>query len=138
MTSPIGTEMKTLGDVRRIVAWAVIVLGLVYFTAGGGGGTVGVYLVEVRILNVVVLLVALMVWLAISLSSDFWRPRSALAPALVVAVAALAISDLASEQPRIGYDFVAYATLLAGGYLLLQRLFNHPFFGPRLGMLGVL
>jgi O-antigen ligase len=138
MTAAVATERRGPGQFRRILAWALIVLGLVYFTAGGGGGTVGVYLVELRVFNVAMVLVALLAWLALGLRDASWRPRSALTPAILAALAALAIADVASQQPRLGYDYVAYAVLLAGGYLLLQRLFAHPFFGPRLGMLGVL
>jgi O-antigen ligase len=122
----------------RWIAWAAIVLGVVYLIVGGGGGNLGIYFLLLRVLSVTVLVAALAIWLVAGVRDPFWRPRTALAPAILAGLAALSISDVASEQPRLGADYVAYAVLLAAGYLLLQRLFAHPFFGPRLGMLSVL
>jgi O-antigen ligase len=124
--------------VARMGAWALIVLGVVYLTVAGGGGFFGLYLIEFRVASVAMLLVALGVWLAIAGKHPLWRPRSKLTPAVIVSLAAGAIALLGSAEPRLGADFLAYGVLLAGAYWLLARLFAHPFFGPRLGVLAVL
>ena len=137
MSPAAATEARGQVGLRSFLAWVLIVLGVVYLTVAGGGA-LGIYLLYFRIASVAIVVAALVVWLTIGLHDPFWRPRSALTPAILACLAALAIADVGSDRPRIGYDFVAYAVLLSGAYLLLQRLFAHPFFGPRLGMLGVL
>lgn len=138
MTSAVPVVARGGASAARWVAWALIVLGVVYLVIGGGGGTLGIYFIYFRIASVAIVLVALLGWLALGLRDPFWAPRTALAPAILACLAALALADVASAQPRLGSDYVAYAVLLAGGYLLLQRLFAHPFFGPRLGALTAL
>jgi len=124
--------------IGSVVAWFLIVLGVIYLTALGGGGFFGLYSVALRTVSVVTLTVALAVWLVLGWRNPFWRPASSMALALALSVLALAIALLFSERPRLGADYLAYAVLLTGAYLLLQRLFAHPFFGPRLGALAVL
>ncbi len=122
----------------RFVVWLLVIIGVVYLTVAGGGGFFGLYNVEFRVASVLMMIVALVVWLAWAIRHPEWRPRSALWPAIVACLAALVISTLASSEPRFAYDYLAYTVLLAGGYLLMQRLFADPFFGPRLAVLGVL
>jgi O-antigen ligase len=121
-----------------LLAWPLIVLGVVYLTALGGGGFFGLYWAQFRITSVGIITVALGVWLFIAWRHPFWRPRSSLMLALAVSVAALGVCLALSERPRLGADFVAYAVLLTGAYLLLHRLVADPFFGPRLGSLAIL
>ena len=126
-----STTWKLLG------VWALIVLAVVYLTVAGGGA-LGLYLVQFRVVSVAIVFAAAAAWLVLGLRQPFWRPRSQLTPAILAAAGTLAISVAGSAQPRLGLDFVAYGVLLALSYWLLQRLFAHPFFGPRLGVLGVL
>jgi O-antigen ligase len=124
--------------VASVIAWFLIVLGVIYMVALGGGAFIGLYSTPLRIISVVGLTAALAVWLLVAWRRPFWRPKSSFALALMVSLAALAIALLLSERPRLGADYLAYAALLTGAYLLQQRLFAHPFFGPRLGSLAIL
>jgi O-antigen ligase len=128
----------TRDSIVRWSAWVLIVIGLVYLVVGGGGSPLGIYILVLRVGSVAALLGALAIWLLAALRDPFWRPRTALAPAIIVGLAAFTLSNIASDRPRVGADYVAYAVLLACAYLLLQRLFAHRFFGPRIGMLTVL
>ena len=120
-----------------VLAWFLIVLGVIYLVALGGGAFIGLYSTPLRIISVATLTIALAVWLVLAWRRPFWRPNSSFALALAVSFAALVITLLLSDRPRLGADYVAYAALLTGAYLLQQRLFAHPFFGPRLGSLAI-
>ena len=122
----------------QLVTWALIALAITYAVAAGGAGSNGINNTVSRVAAAAVLVVALAVWLVTAARDPFWRPRTSLAAGFAAALGALAIALLGSTQPRLGFDYVAYAALLVGGYLLLQRLFAHRFFGPRLGALSVL
>jgi O-antigen ligase len=124
--------------VASVVAWFLIVLGVIYMVALGGGAFIGLYSVTLRIVSVVALSLALAIWLALAWRRSFWRPTSSLSLAFLASLLALVVALLFSERPRLGADYIAYAFLLTGAYLLQQRLFAHPFFGPRLGALSVL
>lgn len=125
-------------DRGLLLPWAMLVLAIAYLTAGGGGGSYGVYFVAFRAVSAVLLIVALAIWLVAAIRSAHWRPRSSLSIALLAAIASLAFSDLFSEHPRLGFDYIAYGVLVAGSYLVLQRLFAHGYFGRRLNALPVL
>jgi O-antigen ligase len=116
----------------------LIVLGVIYMTVLGGGGFFGLYQLPLRVASLFMLTLAVAIWLIVAWQRPFWRPKTSLGLALALSLAALAIALVFSERPRLGADYLAYSVLLAGGYLLLQRLFAHAFFGPRLGALGVL
>ena len=124
--------------IGSVLAWFLIVLGVIYLTALGGGGFFGLYSVTLRIISVAALTIAMGTWLVLAWRRPFWRPNSSLSLAFIASLGGLAIALLFSERPRLGADYLAYAILLVGAYLLLQRLFVHPFFGPRLGALAVL
>jgi len=127
-----------MAHVARLVAWAGIAIGLVYLVLLGAGGYFGITSVWFRIPTLIAIVVALAIWLVVAIRDPFWRPRSSLAPALIAALIALGLALLLSERPELGADYVAYAVILAGAYLLLVRLFAHPFFAPRIAMLAPL
>ena len=102
-----------------------------------GGGFPGIYDVTLRILSLAILAVVLVGWLVIAWRCPSWQPGSAIWPAFVVSLAALGLATVTSPNPRLGYDYVAYAVLLTAAYLLLVRLWAHPFFRARLGALTV-
>ena len=120
------------------LAWIGIVLGVIYLTVAGGGGFFGLYSTVMRTASVGILSIALLVWIALAFRDPRWRPRSSLAPAMLVCLVALAFSWALSSERRLGTDYVAYSVLLFGGYLLLVKLLGHPFFGPRMQSLGAL
>lgn len=121
----------------RLLAWIGIVLGVVYLTFGGGGGSLGIYVVQWRIASLLIITVALAAWLVAALRHPAWRPATAIWPAFVAALAAFAISTAASWSPRLGLEYVAYALICTALYLLLVRLLASPYFRPRLGGLAV-
>lgn len=122
----------------QFVAWAFVALAILYLTVVGGGAFTGLYIVEMRIISVASVVLAILVWLVVAARDPGWRPTSAVAPAMGAVLAALAVSLATSSHPTIGLDYLGYAVLLAGAYLILQRLFAHAYFAARLGSLAVL
>jgi hypothetical protein len=117
-------------------AWPAVVLGIC-FAMFVAGSSLGIYLTEVRIASVVIAAAAIIIWLAVGSRRPAWRPRSSLQLPLAAALVALGISALASVQPRLALDYLAYAVLLAGLYLLRVRLWADPALGSRLGGLSL-
>ncbi len=122
----------------RVAVWALIAAAIVYAVGAGGAGSNGINQTWGRIAGTAVIVVALAAWLVAAVRNPFWRPRTALAFGFAAALGSLVISLLGSAQPRVGFDYIGYAILLTGGYLVIQRLLAHPFYGPRLGTLSVL
>lgn len=123
---------------RRLTAWSLIAAGVIYLTVAGGGGYFGLYVWAFRVLSVVVGAGAVAAWLIVGARQPAWRPRTVLWPAIVACLVAMGVSTVASATPRLAFDFLAYAVILAGLYLLLQRLFADAWYRDRLGTLGVL
>jgi O-antigen ligase/Tfp pilus assembly protein PilF len=113
-----------------------IAAGIVYLTffAGAYGG---VYLAQIRASSVAIASVVLLAWLVLAWRRPSLRPRSRLTPMLGIAVGTLALGTLTSRNPRISLDFVGYAVLLAGCYLLLVQILRSPMLRPRMGVLMV-
>jgi O-antigen ligase len=122
---------------RRWVAWAGIAL-LAAYLVFIGGGWLGIYRSDLRTLTVALAGVVLAIWGVVAWRDPAWRPRSVLAPALLVCGASLAISTAFSRQPRISLEYLGYAVLLFALYLLLVRLMADPFFRARLVALAAL
>ena len=122
----------------QLGAWSLVVLGTVYLTVAGGGAFFGLYVGGFRFLSLIVALGAIGAWLAWAARHPEWRPRTSLWPAIVACVAAMVVSAATAPEPRLAFDFIAYAVLLTGLYLLMQRLLGHPLFGRRLAVLGIL
>ena len=120
----------------RVLAWALIALAIIYLVFAGGGFA-GIYSVRIRIISLAILAVTLVVWLVWAWRHPAWRPSTAIWPAFVVSLAVMAFATAISPTPRFGIEYVAWAILLTGGYLLLVRLWADPFFRPRLGALTV-
>jgi O-antigen ligase len=119
------------------LAWVAIASGIavLLFVAGASEG---IYRTPVRVLSVALAGVYLVAWLLLALWRPDLRPRSALAGPLAAALAALGVAALGAIVPRLALDYLAYAVLLAGLYLLLVRLWAHPGIARRLGTLCVI
>jgi len=133
--------MTTGGDQsgarRRFVAWLVLLV-LTLYTIFIGGAWRGIYESNLRSLSLVVIAIVLAIWaIAAALRPDL-RPSSRLMPAFGLATGALAVSALGSAFPRIGAEYVAWAIVLAGLYLLLVQILRSDFFRRRIGALCVL
>ena len=113
------------------LAWAGIVVLATYLTFIGGAW-LGIYSAPLRILTLLAAGALLVAWLAAGFRSEQWRPRSVLWPAIVAALGSLAISTVFSRVPRMSFEYLGYAVVLAALYLLLVRLMAHPFFQRRL------
>lgn len=129
--------ITSFGSIRPLV-WACIVAGTAYaIVAGGGSAYFGLQFTPYRIVSLGLLCVAMAIWLAAATRNDFWRPRSRLFWGLVAGTSALVVALVGSAEPRLGLDYLAYAVLLVASYLILHRLFAHPWFGHRIGSLTV-
>jgi tetratricopeptide (TPR) repeat protein len=96
-----------------------------------GGGWFGIYYPSLRIVTVSLTAVVLVVWMCVAWRTPTWRPRSVLLPALAGCLGSLAVSSVFSRFPRVSFEYLAYAILLAAVYLLLVRLLADPFFRVR-------
>jgi len=123
--------------VTRLLAWAGIVIGIVYLEVLGGSWD-GIYLSALRIDSVGMAAIGLVIWGYVAWRSTRWRPRSVLMPAILAALGSLAISTVFSRGPRISLEYLAYTIVLAALYLLLVRLFADSFFRRRLESLAAL
>jgi O-antigen ligase len=121
----------------RIAAWFGIAAGAVYLVFIGGAWW-GIYTSGLRIVTVSIAALALAGWAALAWRRPEWRPRSVLLPAILAALASLAISTVFSRVPRVSVEYLAYSIVLAACYLLLVRLFASPFFRVRLVGLATL
>lgn len=115
----------------RWLAW-VAIAGLAAYLTFIGGAWLGIYAAPLRLTTMLMASGILAIWLLAGVRSEHWRPRSALMPAILAALASLAISTLFSRVPRVSLEYLGYAVVLAALYLLLVRLMAHPFFVRRL------
>jgi hypothetical protein len=63
MSTPATNEARGPAGPRSFLAWVLIVFGVVYLTASGGGA-LGIYFLSFRIASVAMVVAALMMWLA--------------------------------------------------------------------------
>jgi O-antigen ligase/tetratricopeptide (TPR) repeat protein len=117
--------------IRRLVGWGAIALLTTYCILIGGGWS-GIYEVDLRRLSLVLATLGIAGWIVVAIRDPFWRPRTALAPAFVVALAALTLTTITSTAPRLGLEYVAWSVVLVALYLLLARLMAAPFFRERI------
>lgn len=120
----------------RLAAWIGIALLTVYVVFFGGGWA-GIYRADLRLVSTVLAGAVGVVWVVAAWRDPFWRPQSALLPAIVIVLGSLAISTAASRVERQSLEYLAYAVLLSGLYLLLVRVLAFPFFRARMGVLVV-
>ncbi len=125
------------GTTAQRVVWPLLAVATayVYFFAGS---YYGVYDARVRVGSVVIIAVLVLAWAVAALRDARWRPDARLWPAFAVSLAVMTVSMLASRNPRIGLDYVAYSVILTALYLLLRQLLAHPFFRPRITALAML
>jgi hypothetical protein len=116
---------------RRLLAW-VVIAALAIYLLFFGGAWLGLYISDLRIVTVAAAAGLLIAWAAVARSNPAWRPRSALLPAIFAALGSLAISTVFSRFPRVSFEYLGYAIVLAALYLLLVRLMADPFFRQRL------
>lgn len=111
-----------LGHTR--LAWLAVLPLLLYLLLTGAGASNGAYLTPFRVLSLAVLVLVFAGWAAAAWRYPAARPRTAMAVPIVAALVAMCFSTLASPRPRLGIEFVGYAAVLAGLYVLLVRLLS--------------
>jgi O-antigen ligase len=115
----------------RLAAWFVLAVGFTYLIFIGGGPG-GIQIPQLRLLSVVGSAIALGSWAFVAIRDPHWRPRSALLPAFALCLGSMAISTITSRSPRISVEFLAYAVLWVGLYLLLVQLLSRGEFRDRI------
>ena len=108
-----------------LLGWALFVLLLLYAWLLGGT-YVGIQSVALRTFSLVLITAALAGWAVLAWRRPGWRPKTAIWPALLLPLVALTLSTLLSPFPRLGLEYVAWATLLVALYLLLVRIMGIP------------
>lgn len=96
-----------------------------------GGGWAGIFLAQDRVISLVLITLVLIVWVGAALRRVDWRPKSEILPTFVIGILAMSAATLFSRQPRLGYDYLAYAVLLVALYLFLVKVLAHPFLRAR-------
>src|SRR5262245_11941538 len=114
-----------LGRGERL-AWFVVLPLLLYLLLTGAGATAGVFLTPFRVLSLVILAVLLVGWAAVAWLRPAARPRTTLVLPAALCLVALALSTVASSDPRAGAEFVGYAFILGALYALLVVLLGRP------------
>lgn len=135
--APAAVRGRPATGFPRLLAWIGIALGAVYLTFGGGG-SLGIYLVQWRIASLASIAVALLAWFVAAVRDPAWRPRTALWPAFAASLVAFAVSSATSWDPRLSLEYAAYALICTALYLLLVRLLADPWFRRRMGGMAVL
>jgi O-antigen ligase len=121
---------------RRYVAWVGILLSSLYLVFVGGG-SLGINTAATRAATVLLAGAILLAWFVVAWRNPEWRPRSRLIPAFACILAVFAISTVFSRHPRQSVEFLGYAVLLAGVYLLLVRILANGFLRTRMEILAV-
>lgn len=132
-----SSALKRTAGVLRIALWAAAIASATYLMLAYGGG-VGIYLAQLRILDVAIAGAAVIIWTVAAVRNARWWPRSNIWPAFAASLAVFAVCEVTSRQPRLGADYLAYAFILTALYLLLQRLFVDQFWASRVASLAVL
>ncbi len=115
-----------------LVGWLALVAAVTWVVLIGGGYA-GIEVGLLRQLNLAIITIGLAVWAVLAWRRPTWRPRSAIWPALLVPYVILIVATVASSLPRLGVDYLAWATLLIALYLMLVRMLALGFVRERIG-----
>jgi O-antigen ligase/tetratricopeptide (TPR) repeat protein len=119
-----------------LILWAAVAAALT-FTLLLGGTFPGVFAPSFRIVDVQIAMITLLVWFAAARVRSEWSPASSLGLAIPVVLAVFLMCTLTSVMPRLSAEYFLYAIVLWSLYLLLVRLQNHQYVGPRIGSIAV-
>lgn len=116
----------------RLLAWVSLLAAALYVLLVGGAWD-GIYMPVVSTITLAVGAAILLGWgVAWVRRPAIWRPSTVMWPAIVAALASLALSTFASRDQRVSLEYLGYAVVLVALYLLLVRLLANPFFRARL------
>jgi O-antigen ligase len=119
---------------RPALALWLLVLPLLLYLLMTGAGAWGVYATDFRVASLVILVALFAGWAVVCWVAPGARPATTLAVPIVAILVALSAATLASDRARLGVEYVAYAAIMAGLYLLLSRLLGTPGLARRLVM----
>lgn len=123
------------------LGWAAFAVLVVYVLLLGGTYA-GVSAPALRLLSLAIITIGLGCWAVLAWRRPEWRPRTAIWPAFAVPLLVLALTTILSPWPRLGLDYVAWATILVALYLFLVRIMSLPLARERIGglaaVLGIL
>jgi O-antigen ligase/tetratricopeptide (TPR) repeat protein len=123
---------KASPGLARVAAWLVLlVTGLYLLTTGGN--QVLVREVSAKIVLQILAIGVLGVWLAGAILRPSWRPSTPLAIPVFAVSAALALSAVLSQRPRLSLEPTLGGLGFAFGFLLLTKLLADPWFRVRVG-----
>lgn len=121
----------------RLVGWPLVV-SLIAYAILLGGTYPGVFAPDFRIVNVAFASIVLAAAIGLAILRPAWREASVLWPALLAIVVALGLAGVTSVLPGLSAEYVAYALVLIGLYLVLRRFQADPWIGPRLGAVAII
>jgi O-antigen ligase len=117
------------------IGWVVVALGMAYLIFIGGEPA-GIQLSQLRVISVLVIAAAVIVWFSLAVRDARWWPKSVFFPAIVACVVSVGISTAFSRSPRVSVEYLAYTVLVGALYLLLVQLMARPAFRLRIVTLG--
>jgi len=119
----------------RRLAWVLLALATAWLVFVGGGW-LGIYTTELRVITVSIAGLILLGWAIVAWRDPSWRPRSVMAPAIMACLGSMTIATIFSRVPRVSLEYLGYAILLAALYLLMVQLMARPFFRERIVVLA--
>jgi O-antigen ligase len=120
-----------------LLGWVVTAVLLVYLLLIGGGWS-GIYVSALRVISLLLIVIGLVVWTVLVVRQRLPFVPSQLWPAFAAAIAAMLISTLASDAPRLGAEYLGYAVILSTLYFVLVTLSAVPGLRARLGVFACL
>ncbi len=134
--STAASTVPSSGSRSAALRFPAVAVGIVYlyFFAGQYGG---VNLAPLRLSSVLISAAVLLAFIVAGWRHERWRLRTRLWPAIAAVLAALVVTTVTSRNQRISLDFLGYAVLLAGLYLLLVALLRDDGMRRRIGVLMV-
>jgi len=122
--------------VRRFGASVALILLIAYLQFVGGGWA-GIYDSRIRLTSLALITLVVVCWVIAATRNPALRPASALRVPILFGLGSFALSTLASREPRVSVEYLAYAVVLVTLYLLLVQLFRNSFLARRLAGLAV-
>jgi O-antigen ligase/tetratricopeptide (TPR) repeat protein len=107
-----------------LVAFITVAACFAVLVASGSGSLESV---SFRLIYDGMAVAVLVPWLALATVRPAWRPASRLMHAIAACLAAFVISSATSRYPRLSFEMLGYAVLIAELYLLLVAMMRRPF-----------
>ena len=116
--------------------WLVLAVATGYLVFAGGT-FLGIQTAPGRIANLLITLLFVVPWLAVSIVRPEPRPRSVFLIPILICAATFTLSTVASQNARVSLEAMGNATLLVSLYLLMTTTFRSAFVRQRFGALAL-